>query len=424
MLKDLDELVAECPDPRSRKYIQESVQCYKAGAYRSAVVSCWIAVAFDLVDKIREIAASGDAMAQDAITKFDRARSDGDVRSALAFEKELLNLARDNFEFISAIEFIDLERLAADRNRCAHPSLVSDTEVFEATPELARLHIVNAARYVLSQPAAQGKKALERLVAELDSNFFPAKHEDVVDFLRAGPLAKPRLSLLRSYLDLLLKRLLRESTPYENRKKATKALAAISEIHPESWKRLVSDLLAKIVPTLLSDDDMERAAAFFGTTDGSGVWTYLGATDQLRLATFVENAPATHMDNFGDFFGESLPLTAAAEARIKKADSKDIFAPMWFTAPTAAIDRMLYLYRFSSSENKADEFAGHMRYSLMDSETPLRHLEALVLAAAKDQHVLRSKQFWQLLKEFVERKSIEREKVTEALAKYGLDIFE
>ncbi|WP_176016979.1 hypothetical protein [Burkholderia sp. BCC0398] len=424
MLKDLDELVAECPDPRSRKYIQESVQCYKAGAYRSAVVSCWIAVAFDLVDKIREVAASGDAMAQEVIIKFDRARSDGDLRSALAFEKELLHLARDNFEFISPIEFIDLERLAADRNRCAHPSLVSDTEVFMATPELARLHIVNAARYVLSQPAAQGKKALERLVAELDSNFFPAKHEDVVAFLRAGPLAKPRVSLLRSYLDLLLKRLLRESSPYENRKKATRALAAISEIHPESWKRLVSELLGKLMPTLLSDDDMERAAAFFGTADGSAVWPYLGATEQLRLATFVENVPATHMDNFGDLFGESLPLTAAAEVRIEKADSSDIFAPMWFTAPPAAIDRMLYLYRFSSSENEADEFANHMRYALMDSETPSKHLEALVLAAAKGRHVVKSKQFWQLLKEFAERKSIEREKVTEALAKYGLDIFE
>ncbi|MDN7179444.1 hypothetical protein M0D69_15900 [Caballeronia sp. SEWSISQ10-4 2] len=58
-----------------------------------------------------------------------------------------------------------------------------------------------------------------------------------------------------------------------------------------------------------------------------------------------------------------------------------------------------------------------MRYSLMDSNTPSRHLEALVLAAAKGQHVLRSKQFWKLLKEFVERKSIEREKITEALAK-------
>jgi hypothetical protein len=29
------------------------------------VVACWIAVAFDLVDKIREVAASGDAMAQE-----------------------------------------------------------------------------------------------------------------------------------------------------------------------------------------------------------------------------------------------------------------------------------------------------------------------------------------------------------------------
>lgn len=124
MLVDLDDLVSECPDPRSRKYISEAVQCYKAGAYRSSVVACWIALVFDLVDKIREIGAGGDPAAQQAIAKFDRARQDHDVRASLEFEKGLLVLARDKFEFLSQIEFIDLSRLADDRNRCAHPSQV------------------------------------------------------------------------------------------------------------------------------------------------------------------------------------------------------------------------------------------------------------------------------------------------------------
>jgi hypothetical protein len=60
MLSDLDELILSCEDPRSRQYIEEAVRCYKAGAYRSSVVACWIAVAFDLVDKIKELAAGGD----------------------------------------------------------------------------------------------------------------------------------------------------------------------------------------------------------------------------------------------------------------------------------------------------------------------------------------------------------------------------
>lgn len=70
MLNDLDELILSCEDPRSRHYIEEAVKCYKAGAYRSSVVACWIAVAFDLVDKIRELSASGDKEAQVEIARF------------------------------------------------------------------------------------------------------------------------------------------------------------------------------------------------------------------------------------------------------------------------------------------------------------------------------------------------------------------
>ena len=79
MLTDLEELVQTCSDPRSRTYIQEAVNCYKAGAYRSAVVACWIAVAFDLIDKLRTIAATGDKAAGQWIEKFDRARQENDL---------------------------------------------------------------------------------------------------------------------------------------------------------------------------------------------------------------------------------------------------------------------------------------------------------------------------------------------------------
>lgn len=57
MLQDLDELVLKCRDERARAYIREAVLCFKAGAYRSAIVATWIAVAFDVIDKIPELEA-------------------------------------------------------------------------------------------------------------------------------------------------------------------------------------------------------------------------------------------------------------------------------------------------------------------------------------------------------------------------------
>ncbi|WP_196482590.1 hypothetical protein [Burkholderia cepacia] len=423
MLIDLDELVSECPDPRSRKYIRESVQCYKAGAYRAAVVACWIAVAFDLVDKIRELAATGDAMAQEAIAKFDRARHDGDVRAALTFEKELLTLARDKFEFISPIECIDLERLVSDRNRCAHPSLVSDTEVFEASPELARLHIVNATRYVLSQPAAQGKQALDRLESELDSNFFPVKPADAIVFLRAGPLAKPRESLLRNYIAILLKRLLKQtSLEWERRRRTRTAFFAVAEIHPEPWKRILRELLSAIIPTLQDGDQLATAAKFIGSRRGSEIWIYLSEADRLRLATFVENIPEEHLDLLEDFLKDkALPFFDSALSRIKHASHAEVFDTPWFDTPQAVISRMLDFYRHCQSYSQANEFGNSLRFALSDSEAPKEHLSRLAESGAKNDQVRNSNQFPVLVKGFIKDKFRDKEVAIQILRDVGLD---
>jgi hypothetical protein len=45
---------------RARSYLREAVDCYNAGLYRAAIVTTWVAVVFDLIEKIRELALSGD----------------------------------------------------------------------------------------------------------------------------------------------------------------------------------------------------------------------------------------------------------------------------------------------------------------------------------------------------------------------------
>jgi len=54
-LIDVDELTLRCRDEQARKYIDEAVRCYKAGAYRSCIVSTWNAVVFDYLHKLNEL---------------------------------------------------------------------------------------------------------------------------------------------------------------------------------------------------------------------------------------------------------------------------------------------------------------------------------------------------------------------------------
>lgn len=40
----------KCRAQKAKDYIKEAVACYKAGAFRSSIVSTWIAVSFDIIE--------------------------------------------------------------------------------------------------------------------------------------------------------------------------------------------------------------------------------------------------------------------------------------------------------------------------------------------------------------------------------------
>lgn len=63
-LSDIEALAVRCNSEQSKGYIAEAISCYRSGAYRAAIVSTWIAVIFDLIDKIRELALQGDGTAK------------------------------------------------------------------------------------------------------------------------------------------------------------------------------------------------------------------------------------------------------------------------------------------------------------------------------------------------------------------------
>ena len=72
-LSDLDQLVYSVRDRESSRLIHESVAAYRGGALRSAIMSVWIAVAYDIIAKARELAAQGEAAPKGFIAKLDGA---------------------------------------------------------------------------------------------------------------------------------------------------------------------------------------------------------------------------------------------------------------------------------------------------------------------------------------------------------------
>ena len=355
-LTDLDELILRCRDERAKAYLYEAVVSYRAGAFRSAIVATWIAICFDFIDKLQELSLAGDKEAETQVAELEKIRATGDVARALKFERELLVVVRDKFELISPLEFIDLERLQEDRNRCAHPSLVSEGQAYNPSGELARLHISAAVTNVLQHPPAQGKYALERLIKDVSSDYFPIKKEEAKASLSSGPLRKPRDSLVRNFVVVLLKTFLLETKDYKFRRRIAAALTATSELHPAPYRTAISEKLSHLLRQI-DDSSLYTAFAFFHQVPDS--WQFVQIDVAQKFSNYVLNMPS---DDF-DYIDSALAipeLRSGAEARIKRATRKELEEIIFFDLPKQVGDRFIELYFDSRSFDQANRWAKQM----------------------------------------------------------------
>src|SRR5260370_5615486 len=217
-LTDFDELHLRCRAPQSKAFLAEAVACYRAGAYRSAIISIWIAVVFDLIGKFKEVALTGDPAAQRAVDDIEKMYLTDDITAALRFERNILKQAREQFQLISFIEEEDLQRLFNDRNRCAHPSLRSLEEPYQPSGELVRAHIYNAVVALLQHPPVQGRKALQGILEAVESDTFPTQVDRALEqYFRHSPLVQARPTLIKDVSTVLTKRLLLAQLPEPER---------------------------------------------------------------------------------------------------------------------------------------------------------------------------------------------------------------
>lgn len=355
-LTDLDELILRCRDERAKAYVREAVASYRAGAFRSAIVATWIAVCFDFAEKLQELALAGDKEAESQIAELEKIRSSGDVARALKFERGLLAAARDKFELISPLEFIDLSRLQEDRNRCAHPSLVAEGEAYSPTAELARLHILSAVNSVLQHPPAQGKYALDRLLKEVASDYFPIKFEEAKDFLSTGPLKKPRDSLVRNFVVVLLKQFLLVTNDYKYKRRISAALKAAATLHPAPFSAALAEKLSPLIRQV-DDSSLYSIFSFFDLVPD--VWHFLEIDVQQKLNNYVLDMPAGHFDYIEDAL-RFAPLKESAEKRVKKATRSELADIIFFDLPSQVGDRFVEIYLASKSFDQANSWAKHM----------------------------------------------------------------
>jgi hypothetical protein len=286
------------------------VKAYKAGALRGALTSAWVALVFDLIAKYRELSAIGDAAATAFLQSWDNATTAGDIAKLLQLEGGILDDATTNTQVINRIARTHLDRLRADRHLCAHPAFSAEAELFEPSPELVRLHLVNAVDLVLSQEPLQGKAIFELYDVDVQSTGFPTAHERIVDYVEQRYLARVRPQNVRNFGSVLAKSLLKGVPPQWEafHRKIMSSLVAIRDRAAHAWP----DVSLAIVRLIDNLEPFNRPRAITFIAAFPDFWQRLQEPTRTALLATIENADPVAIIDYRVLAGATVPQFRAA----------------------------------------------------------------------------------------------------------------
>jgi len=302
---DLDILLTRIRRTQSKVYFLDAVRAYKAGALRAALTSAWVALVYDLIAKYRELSALGDAGATAFIQGWDAATAANDVRRLLQLEATILDDATNITQVVNKIAHTHLQRLRDDRHLCAHPAFSAEAELFEPSPELVRLHLVNVVDLVLSQEPLQGKAIFDLFDVDVQSAGFPSRHAQILDYVEQRYLERVRPQNIRNFGAVLAKSLLKGVPPqWETQgRKIVSSLVAIRERAAPSW-RDVAAAIVRLINTL-EPQHRPRAIAFIAAFPD--FWPLLQEPTRMALQETVGNAEAAALTDYAILAGVTLP---------------------------------------------------------------------------------------------------------------------
>lgn len=321
---DLDILLTRVRHRQSKDYFLDAVKAYKAGALRAAMTSVWVALVYDLIAKYRELSAMGDPAATAFLLSWDNATAAGDIKKLLQLEASIIDESTKNTQVVNRIAGIHLQRLREDRHLCAHPAFSAEAELFEPSPELVRLHLVNAVDLVLSQEPLQGKAIFDLYDADVQSPGFPTAYSRVLDYVEQRYLERVRAQNVRNFGTVLAKSLL-NGVPAQwepQHHKILFSLVAVRERAVSAWAD-VSQAIVRLIDNL-EPQNRPRAIAFIAAFPD--FWPLLLEPTRTALQQTVENADPATLTDYRILSGLTVPHFRASLTRVIAGLSRERLA--------------------------------------------------------------------------------------------------
>ena len=319
-ITDIDTLALAVRDRESRRLIAEAITAYRGGALRSAIMSTWIAVSFDIISKAKELAAQGEAAPKAFCNELNSAIANQDIKKQQAIESNLLNVANDQLQLFAPHEHEALKRLHRDRNLCAHPAFIVEDELYQPSMELVRSHIVHSLQHLLIHAPLQGKSAIARFVVDVTSLSFPTNPNDIGAYIRARYLDRAKDVLVTNLIKVVI------SAPFSDEQAhfagrsrlLAMTLGEIAKAKTSIYDAIVPSYVARKFDTV-KDDVLLSICTFF--ENDQRIWEWLSEPVRLRVKQLLETADVETLKAHAAFDG--FVISELSEILLKRFDGFD-----------------------------------------------------------------------------------------------------
>jgi hypothetical protein len=353
-LTDIDSLCLAVRDRESRRLISEAITAYRGGAFRSAIMSTWIAIAYDIISKARELAAQGEAAPKVFVDELDVAIENNSIPKLQRIESELLKTANEKLLLFAPHEFVAFTRLQEDRNLCAHPAFVLEDELYKPTPDLVRTHIVQGLQYLLIHAPLQGKSAVGRFEADVLSASFPVDGPDINAFIRSRYLDRAKEVLVINLLKWLIKSTFgSDRARFQTKEKQiAQTLKEISSVKTAIYDSVVPPFVATWFDAV--DDAVLLGLCTFIGSD-TRIWTWLSEPVRLRIRRLLATVDVDALKAFSTF--DALSSSELSVDLLVRFDALDRNAQISIAAENPRpelVSRAIELYGSSGAWRSAE----------------------------------------------------------------------
>ncbi len=163
---DIEEQSMLIPEIKTRELFKEVYSSYQHANYRSAIVLLWSVVIADVIFKLQFLKNAYQNKQAEVILQGIEKQQKANPTSS-DWEREILQKACNELQFITPYEREHLEYLHKQRNASAHPILTDNNLLLIPNRDTTRSLIRNAMEAILLKPALINSKLVNSFVEDL-----------------------------------------------------------------------------------------------------------------------------------------------------------------------------------------------------------------------------------------------------------------